>query len=90
MKTKQITRRHAWLLAAFTLLASLSAVHAATNDVGSLLQKGLFEEEANHNLDAAIQARRYPIWVGDATVEAGQPDADHEGRRRHHRRLLRR
>jgi ankyrin repeat protein len=69
MKTKHITRRHAWLLAAFTLLASLSAVHAATNDVGSLLQKGLFEEEANHNLDAAIQAYQSAIL---------QTDKDHQ------------
>jgi len=28
----------------------------ATNDLSAALQKGLFEEEANHNLDAAIQA----------------------------------
>ena len=56
-------------LAAFTLLASLSAVHAATNDVGSLLQKGLFEEEANHNLDAAIQAYQSAIL---------QTDKDHQ------------
>jgi ankyrin repeat protein len=28
----------------------------ATNDLTSALQKGLFEEEANHNLDAAAQA----------------------------------
>jgi cytohesin len=28
----------------------------ATNDITSALQKGLFEEEANHNLPAAIQA----------------------------------
>jgi ankyrin repeat protein len=29
---------------------------AATNEVSVMLQKGLFEEEANHNLDAAIKA----------------------------------
>ena len=29
---------------------------AATNDLSTMLQKGLFEEEANHNLSAAIQA----------------------------------
>ncbi len=39
------------------MLFSPSLIHAATtNDVGALLQKGLFEEEANRNLDAAIQA----------------------------------
>src|SRR5260370_5175050 len=69
MKTKHTTRRRPWLLAAFTLLASLSAVLAATNDVGSLLQKGLFEEEANHNLDAAIQAYQSAIL---------QTDKDHQ------------
>ena len=29
---------------------------AVTNDLTSALQKGLFEEEANHNLEAAAQA----------------------------------
>src|SRR5687767_1006387 len=29
---------------------------AATNDLGTLLQKGLFEEEANHNFKAATDA----------------------------------
>ncbi|HWY75215.1 MAG TPA: tetratricopeptide repeat protein, partial [Verrucomicrobiae bacterium] len=38
------------------LLLSVFSTHAATNDVSALLQKGLFEEEANRNLDAAIQA----------------------------------
>jgi len=33
-----------------------SAAMAATNDLSATLQRGLFEEEANHNLDAAIQA----------------------------------
>jgi hypothetical protein len=34
-----------------TILAS-----GATNDVTGILQRALFEEEANHNLPAAIQA----------------------------------
>lgn len=38
------------------LLAATMSVCAATNDLTSALQKGLFEEEANHNLDAAAQA----------------------------------
>src|SRR2546421_8630689 len=42
------------LILLFTL--SQGAVLAATNDLSSLLQKGLFEEEANHNFGAAIQA----------------------------------
>lgn len=33
-----------------------TSVVAATNDISGLLQKGLFEEEANRNLDAAISA----------------------------------
>jgi ankyrin repeat protein len=40
-----------------TVLASLAAsglAAAATNDLTTLLQRGLFEEEANHQLDAAI------------------------------------
>lgn len=35
-----------------------SASIAATNDLSGLLQKGLFEEEANRNLDAATEAYR--------------------------------
>ncbi|MGA2557901.1 MAG: hypothetical protein ABSG04_16650, partial [Verrucomicrobiota bacterium] len=34
---------------------------AATNDITALLQKGLFEEEANHNLEAAM--RQYQAAV---------------------------
>jgi ankyrin repeat protein len=43
---------------AITLGLVLGANHlgaAATNDLSALLSKGLFEEEANHNLGAAIQ-----------------------------------
>ena len=43
-----------FLLAALALPAL--PAHAATNDITSALQRGLFEEEANRNLDAAIQA----------------------------------
>src|ERR1017187_736295 len=42
------------LLAALCLLAP--PARAATNDVTTALQRGLFEEEANQNLGAAIQA----------------------------------
>src|SRR5689334_10221737 len=38
------------------LLVATTLVRAATNDLTSALQKGLFEEEANHNLEAAAQA----------------------------------
>ncbi len=42
------------LVAAFALLAA--PARAATNDLTSAIQRGLFEEEANQNLGAAIQA----------------------------------
>jgi ankyrin repeat protein len=35
-------------------LASVGFACASTNDITTLVQKGLFEEEANHHLDAAI------------------------------------
>ncbi len=38
---------------------------AATNDLSGLLQKGLFEEEANRNLDAAVQAYQALITAFD-------------------------
>ncbi len=41
-----------WILA--TALAFATMAHAATNDLTSLLQKGLFDEEANRDLNAAI------------------------------------
>ena len=41
-----------WILA--LIMASATLAHAATNSLTGLLQKGLFEEEANRNLDAAI------------------------------------
>ena len=37
-------------------MATAALLPAATNDLSTSLQKGLFEEEANHNLGAAIQA----------------------------------
>jgi ankyrin repeat protein len=49
-----------WALALCLLLAALvllaPAARAATNDLTSAIQRGLFEEEANQNLGAAIQA----------------------------------
>src|SRR5437899_4741561 len=50
MKTK-------WVRFTTVVLVMLeSAAIAATNDLSASLQRGLFKEEANHNLDAAIQA----------------------------------
>ena len=42
------------ILTAFALLAASGFAAPATNDAVTLLQRGLFEEEANHQLDAAI------------------------------------
>jgi ankyrin repeat protein len=44
------------LAASALIIVSLQQSHAATNDLASTLQKGLFEEEANHNYSAAITA----------------------------------
>ena len=41
-------------LVVFIVFLAASPLLAATNDLTSLLQQGLFEEEANRNLDAAI------------------------------------
>jgi ankyrin repeat protein len=43
-----------FILTPFVLLLTSVLVSAATNDVAALVQRGLFEEEANHQLDAAI------------------------------------
>jgi ankyrin repeat protein len=40
------------------MMCAATCAWAGTNDVTSLVQKGLFEEEANHNLDAAIEYYR--------------------------------
>jgi ankyrin repeat protein len=52
-------RRLTARLGTVALLTCFTCAHpaaAATNDATASLQKGLFEEEANHNLEAAIQA----------------------------------
>src|SRR5438477_8366812 len=51
---KAFQRFLALTLTAASFLPLLAS--AATNDLSAILQKGLFEEEANHNLPAAIQA----------------------------------
>jgi cytohesin len=43
-------------LAAIAFFPGAAPAGAATNELTSILQKGLFEEEANRNLDAAIAA----------------------------------
>jgi ankyrin repeat protein len=42
------------ILLMVTFLASAMGLRAATNDLTSLLQQGLFDEEANHDLTSAI------------------------------------
>ncbi len=44
------------ILCGMGMMVGVGKAGAATNEVSGLLQQGLFEEEANHNLDAAIQA----------------------------------
>ena len=44
-----------WLVGS-VILAGTMVLHAQTNDLSAALQKGLFEEEANRNLDAAISS----------------------------------
>ena len=46
--------RHRYAVLVFMFVASIA--RAATNDLTGALQRGLFEEEANRNLDAAAQA----------------------------------
>lgn len=50
------TNKWLWALLAILLGVGMGTAGAATNEAGALLQQGLFEEEANQNLDAAIQA----------------------------------
>src|SRR2546425_10557836 len=51
-----IMRTNRMLFIVSVLMTSAILAPAATNDASAALQRGLFEEEANHNLDAAIQA----------------------------------
>src|SRR5580704_5916955 len=51
------------------LAAGVGNGSGATNEVSGLLQKGLFEEEANHDLDAAIRAYQAVVT---------QTDKDHQ------------
>jgi hypothetical protein len=43
-----------FIMTVSVLLAASGLAAAATNDLPTMLQRGLFEEEANHQLDAAI------------------------------------
>lgn len=59
MKTKR------FILTALAVLAGAGLAMGGTNEVSALLQKGLFEEEANRNLDAAIQAYQAVVTQTD-------------------------
>jgi ankyrin repeat protein len=54
-----------WMALAILLGVGTGTAGAATNEVSALLQQGLFEEEANQNLDAAIQAYQSVIAQTD-------------------------
>ncbi len=58
---------HAWRLAWLLALLSLPWRALAAESTTSLLQKGLFEEEANQNLEAAIQ--NYQLVISQADEE---------------------
>src|SRR5580698_2646656 len=58
-----------FILLTLLFLSLLRAASAATNDISTLLQRGLLEEEANHNLDAAIKAYQAIVT---------QTDKDHQ------------
>src|SRR6266404_380816 len=51
-----IMKTNGMIFIASVLMSSAICAPAVTNDLSAALQRGLFEEEANHNLDAAIQS----------------------------------
>jgi ankyrin repeat protein len=53
------------LLIGSVLLVSMQICMAETNDITALIQRGLFEEEANHNLQAAMEAYQTAIAEHD-------------------------
>jgi ankyrin repeat protein len=60
-------------------LASAGFVCAATNDITGLVQQGLFEEEANHHLDAAISNYQEAIGNFDRDRELAATAIFHLG-----------
>src|SRR5437667_12758583 len=67
-----IMKTNGMIFIASILMTSAIFAPAATNDLSATLQRGLFEEEANHNLDAAIQAYQSVInqYVNDRKLAA--------------------
>lgn len=53
------------ILTTLVLAVMLHSAPAATNDTSALLRQGLFEEEANHDLDAAIRAYQAVVTQHD-------------------------
>ncbi len=53
---KEFAKQRCLMLLTLFCRGGAGPARAGTNEVGVLLQKGCFEEEANRNLDAAIQA----------------------------------
>jgi len=58
-------RYQATVLITLVILLGAGLAAGGTNEVRALLQKGLFEEDANRNLDAAIQAYQSVITQTD-------------------------
>ncbi len=56
MNTKRVILAGLMILTGLGTMVGVGNARAATNEVSGLLQQGLFEEEANHNLEAAITA----------------------------------
>ncbi|MBA4149287.1 MAG: tetratricopeptide repeat protein [Verrucomicrobia bacterium] len=59
------TRLPIWVIVFAIICSTALLSQAATNELTTLLQKGLFEEEANHNLEAATQAYQTVITQFD-------------------------
>lgn len=59
------------LLLTGLLIGTTTSLNAATNDLSGLLQKGLFEEEANRNLDAASAAYETLVKQFDKDRQVG-------------------
>ena len=67
-EVKKLTGVVAGVAAGAMMIGWAHSAPAATNDASMLLQNGLFEEEANHNLDAA---------VADYLAVVAQTEKDH-------------
>src|SRR4051812_15822 len=58
---KKYGQKHRYAFLTALIFWTAGTLFAGTNDLTTLIQRGLFEEEANHNLSAAIQAYQEAI-----------------------------